>query len=468
MKEQNKKRKGMLSLLLGICCFLSAKTEVVKADQYWPEGPQVASPSVVVMEVNSGAVLYERNSHEHLYPASITKIMTTMLALENCTLDETVTFSADAVFKNEGDTSHIARDLDEQLTMEQCLYAVMLESANECAYAAAEHVGTKLGGDYSTFIEMMNQKAQEIGCTDTHFNNANGLPDENHWTSAYDMALISSEAYKNEDFRIITGTKAYTIPPTNKKDEAFPCHNHHKMLYPYQTSKYLYDYCTGGKTGYTNAAQSTLVTFAEKNGLTLVCVVMNAHSPDHWTDTRTLLDYCFDNFQTFRIADNEESIVQDQQKNTGVLNTSQPFVTLDEDAYIVLPKTASFADASFELDTKQQDSGIAALRYTYADRTVGSIRIITTKAVVEKPSFHEKDAAESPGVKVVKVRPAAILVILLILLIGIGLVFLGKKVYDNFYVIRHKMSVQKDRRERFRIIKKKKRKKRKKKDILFH
>lgn len=157
-------------------------------------------------------------------------------------------FSADAVFKNEGDTSHIARNLGEKLTMEQCLYAVMLESANECAYAVAEHVGQKLGGDYRTFIDLMNKRAKELGCTDTHFNNCNGLPDEDHWVSAYDMALISAEAYKNETFRMIAGSPSYTLPKTNKCKAEYPCHNHHKMIYPFRgDSSHLYKYCTGGK-----------------------------------------------------------------------------------------------------------------------------------------------------------------------------------------------------------------------------
>jgi D-alanyl-D-alanine carboxypeptidase len=124
----------------------------VRADEYWPDGVKTQSKSAIVMEVNTGTVLYEKKSHEKHYPASITKIMTVLLAIENCDMDEVVTFSADAVFKNEGDTSHIARNLGEKLTMEQCLYAVMLESANECAYAVAEHVGQKLGGDYQTYI----------------------------------------------------------------------------------------------------------------------------------------------------------------------------------------------------------------------------------------------------------------------------------------------------------------------------
>ena len=141
--------------LVALLLLISLYPIETQAKTVWPAAPEVGSPSAIVMELNSGAVLYEKNSQEVNYPASITKIMTTMLALEHCDLDEVVTFSADAVFKNEGNTSHIARDLGEKMTMEECLYAVMLESANECAYAVAEHVGAKLGGNYQTFVDWM-------------------------------------------------------------------------------------------------------------------------------------------------------------------------------------------------------------------------------------------------------------------------------------------------------------------------
>ena len=226
-----KKYTRVTAFFLAVCTVLLMLPLSVRADEYWPDGVKTQSKSAIVMEVNTGTVLYEKKSHDKHYPASITKIMTVLLAIENCDMDEVVTFSADAVFKNEGDTSHIARNLGEKLTMEQCLYAVMLESANECAYAVAEHVGQKLGGDYRTFIDRMNKRAKELGCTDTHFNNCNGLPDEDHWVSAYDMALISAEAYKNETFRMIAGSPSYTLPKTNKCKAEYPCHNHHKMIY---------------------------------------------------------------------------------------------------------------------------------------------------------------------------------------------------------------------------------------------
>ena len=156
---------------------------------------------------------------------------------------------------------------------------------------------------------MMNEKAKELGCTNTHFNNPHGLQDENHYTTAHDMALIAQAAYQNEMFRIIIGTKIYTIPPTNKHpNEETTLRNHHDMLCTYHNAnrKYLYPYCVGGKSGYTNAANSTLVTYAEKDGMTLICVVMNTQSPNQFADTVNLFNYAFDNFQMLKIADNDK------------------------------------------------------------------------------------------------------------------------------------------------------------------
>lgn len=319
-------------------CSITINPGKVQAADFWPEAPDVQSASAIVMEASTGTILYEKNSMDAHYPASITKIMTTLLALENGNLSDTVTFSSDAVYKTEG--SGIARDVGEQMTLEQCLYAVMLESANECAYAVAEHIG----GTMENFVSMMNQKAAELGCQNTHFNNPHGLQDENHYTCAYDMALIAKAAWQNEMFRIITGTPSYMIPPTNKHVDETPLQNHNCMLHPFRTAKHVYEYCVGGKTGYTEAANSTLVTYAQKDGMTLICVVMDVQSPGQWDDSRALFDYCFDNFQILNIADNETRL-SGGDVDTGDFNTNEKFVNIDTNGAIVIPKTATFTDA---------------------------------------------------------------------------------------------------------------------------
>ena len=463
-------RKVLKSIIAGLLSISfingSAAVNPIKAEnqKYWPEGPSICSPNAIVMEVNTGAILYEKDSHKQRYPASITKIMTTMLAIENCDMDEIVTFSADAVYKNEGDTSHISRDLDEQMTVEQCLYGIMLESANECAYAIAEHVGQKLGGDYRTFIDLMNEKAKELGCTETHFNNSNGLPDEKHKTSAHDMALISSAAYKLEEFRTITGTKSYMIPATNKHKTETPLNNHHKILHPYKSGYYVNEYCTGGKTGYTVVAKSTLVTYAQKDGLTLCVVVLYDDSPNHWTDTNKLIDYCFNHFKAHNIVENEESIRTESNESLGVLNSNESFVTLDSEAYIVLPNSVDFEEATFERDDNPQNESVAALKYTYEGHNVGSVEIVATGASVED-SFYSSGKIK-PAKKVIKIKPVYIVTGFLLIAFLIIAIYFIKKFYDNFYVIKHNREVRRMRKERFRT-KRERRRRPRKKDRLF-
>lgn len=436
----------------------------VNADQAWPEGPEIASPCAVVMEVNTGTVLYEKNPHEKHYPASITKILTTYLAIKNCDMDEKVVFSADAVFKNEGDTSNISRDLYEEMTMEQTLYAVMLESANECAYAAAEHTGQKLGGDYSTFVDLMNKTAADLGCTDTHFNNANGLPDENHYTSAYDMGLIGCAAYKNEEFKKITSTKTYTIPPTNKHSTETPLNNHHALLHKYrQATQYVNPYCTGGKTGFTKVANSTLVTFAEKDGLTLCIVIMNTDSPNHWIDTNKLIDYCFSNFKALNIAENEADVAKSEEENLGVLNSNKMYAEMSS-AYITMPITAEFSDAKKEAMDKTDEGALATVEYTYADHIVGKVNLVKSDAKVDLSYFNNSTKNEKSDI--IKIKPFYIFAVLFIIAFIIAAVIVGRKISDNFYVLRHNISVKKEQKERFRI-QKKKRRRRKKYELSF-
>ncbi len=451
IRKFNWKRK-ICALFAGILTFMVPFT--AKADVYWPDGPQINTPCAIVMEINSGAVLYEKNSDEVNYPASITKVMTTLLALEHCELDEVVTFSDDAINLNQGSTSHIARDYGEEMTMEQCLYAVMLESANECSYAVAEHVGKKIGGDYQTFIDLMNQKAKDLGCTNTHFNNSNGLPDPDHWTSAHDMALIAAEAYKNETFQIIVSTRSYRIPPTNKHDDITPLNNHHAMISNYKTNKYLYSYCTGGKTGFTQAAGSTLVTFAEKDGLSLVCVVMRTNNTDQYLDTKSMFEYGFQNFQAFSIAENMGTSQEDGE-NKGIMNNHESFVDLNKEAYVVLPVTAEFSDVEMTLEKSNLPGNIIAqLRYTYGGYMVGKVDVVPSKAVVEDNYFKMENLNSEKNIVEIKIATLIWIVVLIILLI-IGIIF-GKKLYDNYYVILHNMNVRKERRSKFKPINKKK------------
>ena len=458
MMLKNRWKKAACLILTIISAVCLGKVDVKAAD-YWPDAPETLSPGVILMEESTGTILYEKNSDEAHYPASITKIMTTLLALENGNLSDMVTFSDDAINNTEG--SGIARDYGEQMTLEQCLYGVMLESANECAYAVAEHVG----GTVENFVDMMNAKAKELGCTNTHFANPHGLQDENHYTTAHDMALIAQAAYQNETFRIIIGTKMYTIPPTNKHAEETVLRNHHDMLCTYHNAnrKYLYPYCVGGKTGYTATANSTLVTYAEKDGMTLICVVMDTQSPNQFIDTVNLFDYAFDNFQVLNVAENDTNYSAETTVDNGNLDNIAPFVELDKDAVIVLPKTAEFSDTSSSVEYNDSDPEIAgSITYTYAGRNVGKADIKTTGVVVEGYAFDNESTEEEEQevVSTVQVRPiVVVLLIVAVILLGVLLFFL-KRFYDNYYIIKHNRAVRRDRKDQKRRIRKKRRRRR--------
>ena len=180
----------------------------------WPEGPVVTSQAAILMDAETGAILYAKNVHEQLYPASTTKILTCLIAAEQCSMSEIVTFSHDAIFDTPRDSSHIALDEGNQLTMEQCLNAILIASANEVSFGVAEHV---TGTSWEDFAELMNTRAKELGCVDSNFVNPNGLPDENHYTSAHDLAMIGRAFFANELLCKISSTARLDLPPTENQ-----------------------------------------------------------------------------------------------------------------------------------------------------------------------------------------------------------------------------------------------------------
>jgi D-alanyl-D-alanine carboxypeptidase (penicillin-binding protein 5/6) len=271
---------------------LNAKYEVdTNKIQGWPQAADIASDTGILMDADTGTVLFDKGGDQQRYPASITKIMTLLVAVENSSMDEQVTFTETGVRNVAADSSNINSKVGEVMTMQDCLHALMIISANDAAAQIAEHVG----GTEQNFIDMMNQRAAEIGCTNTHFTNSSGLPDENHYSSAKDMALIFREGLKNKDFRSVIGDADYTIQPTNMTSDKRVMHTHHPMFAP--ESDIYYPGCVGGKTGFTNLAAHTLVTAVEQNGTTYIAVVM--HGVELSTcclDSKALFDYGFGNF----------------------------------------------------------------------------------------------------------------------------------------------------------------------------
>lgn len=269
----------------------------VQSDSWpgWPKGPQVAAETAALMDLDTGEILYSKGIDEKRFPASTTKIMTALLAIENTNLTDKITFTNEVYNIEEGST-HIGVKPGETLTMEESLYAILLASANEVSSGVGEYIS----GTVSEFVNKMNERAAELGCENTHFMNAHGLHDDNHYTTARDLATIARAAYQNTTFRNIAKTEYYIIPKTNITDEERWLNNHHKMLL---SGAQYYDGCTGGKTGYTVKAGNTLVTYAERSGQKLVSVVLADNAIYQYPDTASLLDYGFTSFHKVTLAE---------------------------------------------------------------------------------------------------------------------------------------------------------------------
>lgn len=337
----------------------------------WPENISIEAEGGIVMDADTGTVLYGKNIHSAYYPASITKILTALIVLENCSLDEMVTFSHNAVYNVESGSSSAGLDEGDVISVRDCLYAMLLKSANEAANALAEHVA----GTTEAFAEMMNEKAASLGCQDSHFANPSGLNDPEHYTSAYDMALIGQAALKNKTFMEIDSTLYYDLPVTKRNPEGGRIYPGHKML-----KKNLAEYypgCLGGKTGYTSLAGNTLVTFAQRDGLTLVAVILNGHLT-HYTDTKALLDFGFQNFQSiaadsigtrYTSLDNDMTIA-------GLSPTGLSGLKISKDQKVTVPKNTDLSGVtssiSYDLGEDAPDHALAEIRYFWDDRQIGT------------------------------------------------------------------------------------------------
>lgn len=387
-----KRKRIFAALMAGIIMVGSICGSTAQAAAKWPKGPDkgsLSSASAIVMELSTGTVLYSKNIHKKHYPASITKIMTSLLTLENSSPSDVVTFTEAEAHGIETGSSSMYCVPGEKFTIEQVLYGIMLQSANEMCLVAADHVA----GSVDKFVEMMNQRVAQLGLKDTHFMNPNGLHNDDHYTSAYDMACIAREAWKNPSFQKICGTRTYQVKSTNKRKASEilggQLLNHHQMINGYETSsRYEKDYVIGGKTGYTSMAHSTLVTFAEKDGMQLVSVIMKGNSPkqgepNEYTDTTRILDYAFEKFSKHAV-NGENSDVNENLFNTfdSYFNADQSPLRLSAESAVILPKGVALRKAKqqiqYDNSVKLQDGEnvIGTVKYTYDGRMVGSTDII--------------------------------------------------------------------------------------------
>lgn len=254
--------------------------------------PIINAESGILMDLNTGQILYAKNINEKLAPASTTKILTALITLEKCKLDDKVIVGPKPPFE---DGSKIYLIEGEEITVKDLLYAMMLESANDAALALAEYIS----GSKEEFAKLMNKKAAELGAKNSNFVNPNGLYEENHYTTAYDLAIIGKTAMENTIFKEIVATGYYEIKPTNKQSETRYIYNINRLV---RGTKYKYEGADGIKTGYTTKAKNTIVASATRGNRKLIAVQLKSTN-DLYEDTIKLLDYGFNAFKSEKIVD---------------------------------------------------------------------------------------------------------------------------------------------------------------------
>lgn len=357
-----------------------AATILFSSYTVYADPPQIAAPSAILIDSESGRVLYQKNVDTKMYPASTTKVMTGLLAAEYKNLDEQVTATNNVLTIEKGSSS-IYINPGEILTMRQLLYALMLESANDAAIVIAEH----LGGSISGFATIMNDRAKSLGAVNTNFVNPNGLHNDNHYTTARDLALIAREGMKNPIFREIVGTFHYEIPATNKQDLRNYITNSNKMIWTVNNT-YKYEHAIGIKTGYTSIAQHCLVGGAKKENVELISVVLGDGKDFMYPDTIALFEYGFANFKKVELLKKDMIVttisVENGDRKLNLL-ASQDFSFTGKESELV--EVQGTKNIKLKEDLKapiKKGDIIGTISYSIDDREQNSIELIAEEDVL--------------------------------------------------------------------------------------
>ena len=342
----------------------------------WTQGPGTYGDSAIVMDADSGAILYAKNIDKQEFPASITKVLTALLAFQYGDMEAQVVITPECMNCLGSGYASIGLQEGNVISMEQAMYAMLLASSNEVACAIGETIAQSQGQSYEWFLEQMNATCRELGGENSNFVNTNGVHEENHLTCARDMALIGRAICQYPQFFEICQTQQYVIPASATTEEHV-FQQKHSMLLPGDSD--YYEYAIGGKTGYTTEANNTLITFANNGDRTLICVVFKTYAGHVYSDTRALLDYGFSNFKKIPIAE-KESLEEVEE--------------IPEEAYVLLPEGVEFnsLEKMLEPDAKRENQAI--LSYTYQDMPVGSARVRVSDSLkdAEQIVFSETDA----------------------------------------------------------------------------
>lgn len=402
-------KKFILCLITCIVCLSILLPVKTLADN---NNLNINAESAILIDGDTGKILYEKSAYEKRAPASTTKIMTALLALEHCETTDVATVTSEAITSVPSGYSTDLLKMGEELTIKDLLYALLLPSSNEAANVLAIHIA----GSIDSFASMMNTKAMDLGCKNTHFVNPNGVHDDNHYSTAYDLSLIAKEAMKNDIFRQIVSTASYTLPNSNKYSRIDRTLITTNDLIKKQSNNY-YEYAIGIKTGFTTPAKNCLVSSATKDGKTLIAVVLRSNTDNNrYNDTKTLFNYGFDNFSKKDIVKSGSTIKTIDVKNatsatknlnlvaeTGIntmvtndkLNdTIEPQINLNEHLQAPIKKDSIVGTATYTVDNIKYTINLKAgneVKKSYTLYLVIAIAIIALLLIIfEKPNKKKK------------------------------------------------------------------------------
>ena len=431
------KKSRLLSLFLALVLTTGLLTTFAAASSGSAilDEMDVNAKAAILMDPDTNEILYEKNAHEKMYPASITKVMTCLLTLEavdegRLTLEQVVT-AGSGIHTGIGQNASTADIKEgEQIRVIDLLYAALIPSANEACNVMAEAVA----GDVASFVELMNQRAAELGMTDTHFANTHGYHDDNHYTTAYDISLMCQEAMKHETFRTIVTTKSYDLPATNMHSEVRTVHSTNALISNWNVTGYLYSYATGIKTGFTPEAGYCLAAAATREDRSLISVVMGCEREPGTTgskgrtdfsETIRMFDWGFNNFSTQTILDSTKRDIPEVEVT---LAKGTNYVTLEPQGEIsaLLPKDVSTEDFEYDftLNAKSVEAPVekgqvlGTITASFNGKEYGSLPLVASISVEADPLLYNLDRVQKffsqLWVKIVLIVLAVVILLLII------------------------------------------------------
>lgn len=369
----------------------------------WPNGPAIGAEAAILMDAETGQILYAKNIDERLMPASTTKIMTCLTAIKRgAKLDDIITVSKEAIDANDAEGSNMGLIAGEKLSVEEIMTGILVTSANEGCNALAEH----MAGSMDDYVVMMNEEAEKMGLENTHFVTTNGLPDPEHYTTARDLAIIAREFFSYDLLCRLSSTPYVEMPETELHNE----HNIYSKNKLYKNRDYEYPYLVGSKTGYTDEARQTLVSCAEKDGTKLICVILMEEAPYQFEDTVNLFDYGFNNFSYVRTAEfNTSFSLYSNNIFTSSADGSGSIINVQSGSKVLLPVGADMDAISSKIVYGSKDSRcFATLNYYYNGYFIGDTGLSFKPVSVDMPSI--KLAGEPESVKPVVINIVDVLI----------------------------------------------------------